>query len=386
MELKAGESTGDLIKEMDDITKRKMRKSYHLLAIAYNNEGYKNLVHLSSWAWKHGFYYKPRINYEILAAHKEGIIFSSACYQSEIGQALETQGEDAAMEMVQRYKEMLPIFYLEMMFISFKKQKAYDAFLIKAAEKFNLPLIVTNDVHFAVPEDSQMQRYMMAIQTGRPWNDILADKDKADKGLLDDKGNPYEYPFELQDDQIWMKSEGEINAKWESDYSDVVPLDVFNEAKRNTVRICEQSKGVTLDKSIKLPQISDANNKFKQDIMEGFQKRNLPKTKVYLDRIKEEYNLITEKEFASYFLINKMMTDEARRWWAEKTGGSGAEAVGPGRGSAAGALVAYCLGITDVDPIKHDLLFSRFLSPARGGKTIKLRFKNVKPIETKGTE
>ena len=105
-----------------------------------------------------------------------------------------------------------------------------------------------------------------------------------------------------------------------------------------------------------------------------------------MDRIEEEYSLICQKGFSSYFLIQKMMTDEARRWYFETYGSSGSSAVGPGRGSAVGALSCYCLGITDVDPIKHGLLFSRFLSPARGGKQIKFRFSgepsfsNIDPI------
>ena len=108
--------------------------------------------------------------------------------------------------------------------------------------------------------------------------------------------------------------------------------------------------------------------------MAGFNKRKLPQDGTYINRLKEEINLITDKGFSSYFLIEKEMTDEARRWWAEQSGGDGSEAVGPGRGSGAGSLVNYCLGITDVDPIPHGLLFSRFLSPARGGLQMKTRF------------
>ena len=180
--------------------------------------------------------------------------------------------------------------------------------------------------------------------------------------------------FELQDSNLWLKSEQELNQKYENDYADTIDPDFFAEAKANTVRICNQAKGVTLDRSIKLPKFPDADEKLKQAIMEGFTKRGLPKTREYLDRIKEEYSLICQKEFSSYFLIQKMMTDEARRWWGLKTGGSGDDAVSCGRGSAAGSLIAYCLRITDVNPIKFDLLFSRFLSPARGGKMLKTRF------------
>jgi DNA polymerase III alpha subunit len=187
--------------------------------------------------------------------------------------------------------------------------------------------------------------------------------------------------FELQDTNLWMKSEEELNEKWLASYSDVIPLELFEEAKRNTVRIAERARGVKLDRSVKLPYIEDAEGKLLEFILAGFKRRRLPKgDPVYLGRIKEEYDLICSKGFASYFVIQKMMTDEARRISKELLGyGDGSEAVGPGRGSAVGALTCYCLGITDVNPIEHDLLFSRFLSPARGGKQMKIRF-TIDPV------
>jgi DNA polymerase-3 subunit alpha len=178
-----------------------------------------------------------------------------------------------------------------------------------------------------------------------------------------------------------MKSEEELNEKWLSDYSDVIPYELFCEAKQNTVKLCERAKGVQLDRSLKLPVLPDADDVLKEEIMNGFKSRNLPKTKEYLDRIKEEYSLITRKGFSSYFLIQKKMTDEARRVCREILGwGDGSQACGPGRGSATGALTCYCLGITNVDPVKEGLLFSRFMSEARGGRSICLEFKNIDPL------
>ena len=172
-----------------------------------------------------------------------------------------------------------------------------------------------------------------------------------------------------------MKSEEELNDKWVKDYSDVLDKEFFEEAKRNTVRVCEFASGVEIDRSIKLPQLDNEKEDLKQKITEGFKLRRLPETKKYLDRLDEEYSLICQKGFASYFLIQKKMVDEARRICPILLGwGDGSEALGAGRGSAVGSLVCYCLGITDVDPVEHDLLFSRFLSPARGGKSLKLRF------------
>jgi DNA polymerase-3 subunit alpha len=370
-QLKPGEKTGDYYKEMDDENKKTLSKSNHLLAIAHSNAGYSNLVRLSSWGWIHGFYRKPRINHEVLQAHKEGIIFTSCCYNSEVGWAFERGGANLADSVIERYVAMLgkENYRLEIMLLDFVKQKPYNAYIVAAARKYGLKIILTQDCHYCNQEDSKFQRLMLMIQTGKTVQQIEA-------ALA---ANQDEDLFELQDSNLWMKSEEELNEKWLKDYSDVIDYDVLAEAKRETVNICNMAKGVTLDRSIKLPKLPDADQKLKDAIMAGFKKRGLPMNREYLDRIKEEYSLICQKEFSSYFLIQKMMTDEARDYWAKKTGGSGDEAVGPGRGSGAGSLVCYCLRITDINPIPHDLLFSRFLSPARGGKSMKLRF-GIEPI------
>jgi len=373
-----GQSTGEFIKGMGEDDKKRFRKSCHLLAIAHNEVGYKNLVQLTSWGWLHGFYYKPRVNYEQLTKYKEGITFCSGCYNCEIGYTFDTKEKDEAMDVVRKYHEMFgEHFYLEMMLLDFDKQKPYNAFLVEAHKKFGIPLVLTNDCHYCKEEDSFMQRVMLMIQTGKTLAEIQEQISEGRAGEL----------FELQDQNLFMKTEDEINKKWEEKYSDVIDYELFKEAKRNTVRICEKAKGVQLDRSLKLPVIDCANDKLRQYVMEGFKKRGLPTNQLYLDRIREELGLICSKEFASYFLIEKMMTDEARRYCAEKYGTDGTEAVGPGRGSGVGALTNYLLGITDVNPILHDLLFSRFMSPARGGKSIRLRFSgNYDPPKPKEPE
>lgn len=363
---KQGETTGQIISDWDDLEKKRMRKSYHLLAIAYNEKGYENLVKLSSWAWIHGYYYRPRVNYDQINKHKEGIIFTSCCYNSEIGQAFDEGGEEAGFQMVEKYKDMFgDKFYLEIMLLDFKKQKPYNEFIIKAHQKYHLPIICTNDVHYAEKDDSYMQRLMLMVNNGKTIKDIenaLRENEMADL-------------FELQDTNLWMKSEEELNLKWYEDYKDSIDYEIFKQSKINTVKICEMAKGIELDRSVKLPKVTDDNEVLKENIIKGFKYRNLPDTPEYLNRIKEEYDLIVEKDFSSYFLITQMMTDEARRFWSEDLKmGNPSDAVGPGRGSCCGSLICYCLRITDVDPIKHDLLFSRFLNPARGGKIPKFRF------------
>jgi intein/homing endonuclease len=323
-ELKPGCTNAEFFKSLSDIEKPKFRKSYHLLGIAYNVTGYSNLVKLSSLGYKKGFYYRPRVNREQIMAHKEGIIFTSCCYNSEIGQAFDKEGEDAAFQMVELYKTMFgENFYLELMLLDFKKQKPYDAFIIKAAEKYNLPMIITNDCHVCLKEDIKMQNIMMMMQTKTTMAEVQ--EKLAEDGDV----------FEIQDPNLFMKSEEEINEKWESDYKDTIDYEIFKEAKRNTVRICEKAKGVEtqIDRSIKLPEIQDAEDKLLEAIEKGLDNRCIPRNQEYSNRIKEEYELIKQKGFCSYFLIQKMITDEAKRIAPILSGyGDGSEAVGPGRG------------------------------------------------------
>lgn len=340
------------------------KASPHLLAIAFNEIGYRNLVNLTSWGFIKGFYRKPRVNYEQLLKHKEGLYFTSCCYNSEVGRAFDRGGEEEAYKVIEKYISMFgeKNYFLEIMLLDFKKQKPYNQFIVKAREKYKLGIIVTQDCHYCLEEDSHYQRLMLMVQTNRTIQEIQ-------NALKEDAMRDF---FELQDANLWMKSEEELNEKWLNDYSDVVPYEIFCEAKKTTVEICKKAKGVQLDRSLKLPSFPDADERLKLLVLKGYRYRQLPDTKVYKNRIVEELGLISRKGFSTYFLIQKMMTDEARKWCKEFIGGDGTQAVGPGRGSCCGSLICYCLGITDVDPVKEDLLFSRFMSEARGGRSIKL--------------
>ncbi len=362
--------TTDSKKRQATPEQKKFDKSCHLLAIAYNATGYTNLVRLTSWAWIHGYYRRPRVNHEVLMKYKEGIIFTSSCGNSEIANALFNEGEDAAFQMLEKYISMFsPHFYLELMMLDWKMQPIYDAFLIKAHDKYHIPLILTQDCHYCRKEHSHNQRLMLMQQKKTTIQQIQAMIESGDDDL-----------FELQDTNLWLKSEDELNVKWESDYSHIIDYELFKQAKANTVKICELAKGVEIDRSIKLPKIPDAELVLWDEIKRGFVARGCPRNDTYAKRIREEYDLICEKGFASYFLIQKQMTDEARAVGPVILGfGDGSEAVGPGRGSVCGSLVAYVLRLHDVEPIIHDLRFSRFLSPARGGKQMKIRH-SLQPV------
>lgn len=369
--------TAEFRKQLSDEEQKKFNKSSHLLALAYSDVGYSNLVRLTSWGWIHGFYRKPRVNHEALMQHKEGLIFTSTCANSEIANAFfdaggPEGGDDAGFEMIEKYMAMFgDKFYLELMMLDFKLQKPYDAFLIRAHNKYGIPLIMSQDCHYCKKEHSRYQRLMLMQQNNRTLQQI-------EELIASGEGEDL---FELQDENLWMKSEQELNHMWETtEYRDIIDYELYKQAKSNTVSLCENAAGVEINRDIKLPRIPDEEDVLMAEIKKGFVSRHLPKTGEYAKRIREEYDLICDKGFASYFLIQKMMTDEARRASPEILGwGDGSEAVGPGRGSACGSLVAYCLKLHDVEPIKHDLLFSRFLSPARGGKQMKIRF-SLDPI------
>lgn len=356
---------------LSDDEKKRFNKNSHLLAIAYNAEGYKNLVQLSSWAWIHGHSGippRPRINWEILMQHRAGLIVTSTCANSEIANAFFKGGDDAGFDMVEQYLAAFgDKFYLELMMLDFKDQKPYDAFLIRAHNRYNIPMLLSQDCHYCNKENSHHQRLMLMMRNGRTVQEIQA---LIASGDADDL-------FELQDENLWMKSEDELNEKWEKDYTSIIDYEIYKIAKANTVKVCELAKGVELDRSIKLPTIQDEKNKLLELIKRGVVERGVPKTKLYLDRIKEEYQLICEKGFASYFLIQRMMVEEGVQVCPELYGWDkdfGWFARGPGRGSVCGSLVAYCLDLHDVEPVRHGLLFSRFLSPARGGRQMKVRF------------
>jgi len=365
-------SLGDNSGEVTPLQK-KFDKSNHLLAIAYNLTGYTNLVRMTSWAWIHGYYRRPRVNHEILQQYKEGIIFTSTCGNSEIAQAFFEGGDEAGFAMIEKYMAMFgEHFRLELMMLDWKMQKPYDAFLLRAHAKYGIPLFLSQDCHVCKKEHTHNQ-HLMLLQKGK--------KTLADVAALIESGDADDV-FELQDSNLWLKSEEELNEKWDSDYSEIIDYDLYKQAKENTVKIAEFCKGVQLDREIKLPRIPDAEAVLWDEVKKGFIQRQCPKSPAYLKRIREEYDLITEKGYASYFLIQKMMTDEARDYTKRVLGFDPMYGVGPGRGSVCGSLLAYTLRLHDLDPLLHGLKFSRFLSPVRGGKQTKF-IHTINPVSDK---
>jgi len=311
-------------KNLPENMQKRFDKSSHLTAIAYTDEGYSNLVRITSWGWIHGYYRKPRVNHDVLMRHKEGIVFLSGCANSEIANAIVWGGEEAGWAMLEKYMAMFsPHFYLEVMMIDYPGQKPYNEFLLRAHDKYSIPLVLTQDCHYCAQEHSYNQRLMLMQQNHRTIQEINAMIEADETQDL----------FELQDTNLWLKSEDELNTKWEQSYSDNIDYELYKMAKANTVKIAQFAKGVELNREIKLPKVPNAEAMLWDETLKGFKSRKCPATKQYAARIREEYDLVCEKGFASYFLIQKMMTDEARRKGPEILGfGDGSECVGPGRG------------------------------------------------------
>ncbi len=314
---------------------------FHLVLLCENEIGYQNLIKLVSASYTEGFYYKPRVDLELLSAHTEGLIALSACLGGEIPQAL-LQGDNAkAKQIAQSYAEIFPdAFYLELQQHGLPEQKEVNEGLRRLASELSLPLVVTNDAHYLHRSDAQTQAVLMCIQTNR----LLSE------GRLE----------AFATDEFYLKSGEEMAA--------LFPQDA--EAIENTVKIAQRCR-FTFPHSPKtefpvfpLPGKETAESYLHTLTEQGYRRRiqqgQIPDTPaakaIYEKRLAYELEVITSMGYAPYYLIVCDFVNYAK---SQKI------PVGPGRGSGAGSLVAYCIGITEVDSIACDLLFERFLNPER---------------------
>ena len=310
-------------------------KRYHFILLAKNEEGYKNLVKLVTKAHLEGFYYKPRIDEKLLAKHAKGLIALSACIQGKIPRLILSKKIEEAEKLALYYQDLFgkDSFYLELQHHpNLPKQDTVNQGLKALSKKLNIPLVATNDTHYLKPEDAEAQDVLMLINTGANLNDPER--------------------LTLQGDNFSLKSPKEM----EEAFKDVP------EALGNTQKIADLCNWELELGKTKLPHFEVPNGKAPEVYLEelclqGLEKRLGVKP---LDEAKErlayELSVIKQTGFASYFLIVQDFVN-----WAKQN----RIVVGPGRGSVGGSLVAYVLNITNVDPIKHDLLFERFLNPSR---------------------
>jgi DNA polymerase III subunit alpha len=314
----------------------------HLVLLAKSRKGYHNLVKLASKGWTEGFYYKPRIDFEILKKYSEDIIVTTACLGGVIPQSIMKQSVDHAEKIILEYKEVFgDDFYLELMRHQstdpemnrkvFDDQVYVNRTLLQLGKKLGIKCIATNDVHFINEEDAAAHDHLICLSTGKD---------------LDDP-NRMRYTH-----QEWFKTQAEMR-------------DIFSdlpEVLMHTMEIAEKIEEYDLSSNpimplFKIPEeFQNEDDYLRHLTYKGAEKRYGVITDELRDRIDFELNTVKRMGFPGYFLIVQDFIAAARNMGV---------AVGPGRGSAAGSAVAYCLKITDIDPIKYDLLFERFLNPDR---------------------
>jgi len=313
--------------------------AYHLILLARNQAGYKNLMWLVSEGYLNGFYRKPRIDKEVLREHAEGLIGLSACMHGEIPSYLLQGQRDKAARAAGEYADILGRgnFYLEIQDNGLEDQKVVNDEIIRLARELSIPLAATNDCHYLKREDAAAHEALLCIQTGK----TLMEEDR----------------FRFSSDQLYFKSPEEM----------VQAFSHIPEAIRNTIEIAERCNLELEFNKIHLPTYDapkevSLESYLQEKAEEGFLDRmkhgKIPagQEEIYRARLAEELRIIKEMGFPGYFLI---VWDFVR--WAKGQG----IPVGPGRGSGAGSLVAYALGITDIDPMAYGLIFERFMNPER---------------------
>ncbi len=324
-------STGSRLEK----TPRQKGSVSHLVLFAKNEIGYKNLLKLVSCGYLEGFYYYPRMDKEILAKYSEGLLCTSACLKGEVAYHLLEGNYNAALKAADDLQQIFgkENFYLEIMDHGLSEQKKANEGIVKIARDLNLPLVVTNDVHYLEQSQSTAHEALLCIQTQTLLNDPNRMRMKTDQFYFKD-------PSLMRKEFEWLPG-----------------------AVSNTLAIAEKCNlKIDFDK-VHLPKFDPPGGKTKEEYFRELCKEALPKrypqkTKEITDRLEHELKVIEKMGFVGYFLIVWDFINYAK---------SKGIPVGPGRGSAAGSLVSYLLGITDLDPLKYNLLFERFLNPDRAG-------------------
>ena len=310
---------------------------YHLVLLAKDKAGYANIIKLTSVAWCKGRYVKPRINWELIKEHHEGLICLSACLGGEVLQHLLKNEVEKAKEVAKRYKDLFgDDYYIELQDHGLDEQKRTNPQLIQIAKELGIKMVITNDSHYLRREDADMHDTLLCMQTN-------SDKDDPNRFHFANNEFYVKTASQLRDSFSWMDAE------------------TFEECIKNTNDIAEKCHlTLELGKSplpdYEVPKGYDINSYLEHLVYEGTKKRYGEISPDMKERIDYELGVISQMGFSAYFLITWDFIHYA------KTHGI---PVGPGRGSAAGSVVAYALEITDLDPIKHKLLFERFLNPER---------------------
>ena len=306
----------------------------HLILLCKNETGYKNLIKMVSAGFLEGFYSKPRIDKDLLEQHHEGLICLSACLAGEVPKAILAGDYERAKNTALYYRDLFGEgnYYIELQDHGLEEDRAVLPQLIRLARETGIPMVATNDAHYITKEDSKMQSILLCIQTGK----TIADADR----------------MEFQTDEFYLKSADEMY-----DLFSMVP-----EACENTNKIAEQCNfeftfGETKLPYFRAPDGMENQAYFEKLCWEGLERRYPGKvTDALRERLSYEINVVKKMGYTNYYLIVYDFINYAK---------SRDIPVGPGRGSGAGSLAAYCVGITDIDPIRYSLIFERFLNPER---------------------
>lgn len=316
-----------------DRTGAKGETYYHLILLAETNEGYRNLIQMVSLAYSEGFYYKPRVDKELLQKHSKGIICLSACIAGDIPSAIIKDNNERAEELVKEYIDIFgkDHFFIEIQDHGIPEEKKANRVLVELARKYEIGLVATNDLHYINQSDSEFHDILLCIQMGKTVDE--------------------ENRMKFANDQFYLKTPAEMKALFSA----------YDGAISNTVKIAERCNvDFTFGKLhlpvFPLPEGVADDVYLRQICEEQLPKRYAEITDEIRQRLDYELGVIHKMGYESYFLIVWDFIKYARE---QKI------AVGPGRGSAAGSIVAYLLAITDIDPLKYDLLFERFLNPER---------------------
>ncbi|MEM6288369.1 MAG: DNA polymerase III subunit alpha, partial [Bacteroidota bacterium] len=327
---------------MDDTSDR---TRYHQVLLAKNLEGYRNLIALSSQSYTDGYYYKPRIDRETLRRHSAGLVATTCCLQGEVLQAILKKGEEEARKVFEDYLDIFgDDYYIEIQDHAIPEQRQCNAVLMRWAEDYGVTVVATNDVHYVAQADAEAQDVLLCLQTGKDLHD------------------PNRMRFE--NDQFFLKSADEMRSAFASSIGEGViasasVLDAALDATREVADKCrlEIPMGELLMPHFPIPpEHADADAYLRALTYDGARSRYPEITEAVRERLDLELGVIQTMGYAGYFLIVQDFTTAARDMGVS---------VGPGRGSAAGSAVAYCLGITNIDPLHYDLLFERFLNPER---------------------
>ncbi|MBR1534318.1 MAG: DNA polymerase III subunit alpha [Ruminococcus sp.] len=310
------------------------REYYHLILLCENNTGYQNLMKLVSLGYTEGFYSKPRVDYELLEKYHEGLICLSACISGEIPKRLLADDYRGAVEKAKYYQSIFgkDNYFIELQDHGIPEQKQIIPGLIRVAREIGAGLVVTNDCHYIRQEDHEMHNILLCIQT----NHTIHDENKA----------------EFKTNEFYLKSESEMRSLFPD----------LEEAIDNTAKIADRCHVEIEFGNRKLPDFKTPDNEdhyeyFRRKCYDGLSRKygDHPDNTI-VDRLEYELGIIRRMGFVDYFLIVNDFVQYAK---------SQDIPVGPGRGSGAGSLCAYCIGITGIDPIKYNLLFERFLNPER---------------------